>query len=95
VCPVKIDLHNQLLAWRKVLAERGLLEKSKRRMMSVAGFVLKRPWALATAGRMARLALRVSPRWLLYNRLNPWGKQRELPAPGKGSFRDWVRKRPH
>ncbi len=57
VCPVKIDLHNQLLAWRKVLTERGLVEKSKRRLMRVAGFVLKRPQALAAAGMAARMAL--------------------------------------
>jgi len=93
VCPVKIDLHNQLLAWRKVLAERGLLEKSKRRLMRAAGFVLKRPWALALAGGAARWALRWAPRRAMYNRLNPWGRQRELPAPPQESFRQWVRRR--
>jgi L-lactate dehydrogenase complex protein LldF len=92
VCPVKIDLHNQLLAWRKVIAERGLLEKSKRRLMRMASFVLRRPRLFAAAGRMGRLALRLAPRWLIYNRFNPWGRQRELPVPPRESFRQWYRR---
>lgn len=92
VCPVKIDLHNQLLAWRKVIAERGFLEKSKRRLMRMAGFVLRRPRLFAAAGRMGRLALRLAPRWMVYNRFNPWGWQRELPVPPRESFRQWYRR---
>jgi L-lactate dehydrogenase complex protein LldF len=92
VCPVKIDLHNQLLAWRKHIVARKLMKKSKRRLMWLAGAVLRRPRVYAAAGRMARTMLRLSPRWLVYNRLNPWGRQRELPPPPKESFRDWYRK---
>jgi L-lactate dehydrogenase complex protein LldF len=93
VCPVKIDLHNQLLVWRKVLAAKGLIEGSKRRMMRVAGAVLKRPWLYALAGRTGRFALRWAPRWMFYNRFNLWGKQRELPAPPGRSFRQWYQRR--
>src|SRR6185436_12806833 len=35
VCPVKIDLHHQLLAWRGEIARRGLLPASKRLSMKV------------------------------------------------------------
>jgi L-lactate dehydrogenase complex protein LldF len=93
VCPVKIDLHHQLLAWRGVLAAKGLVEKSKLRMMWAAGTVLKRPWLYKTAGWLGRVALRVTPRWLVYNRFNAWGRQRELPQPPKRSFRAWHRSR--
>ncbi len=89
VCPVKIDLHSQLLAWRKHIVARKLMKSSKRRLMWFAGAVLKRPRAYAAAGRVARTALRIAPRWLVYNRFNPWGRQRELPTPPKQSFRDW------
>lgn len=92
VCPVKIDLHNQLLHWRTRLASLGLIEPSKRRLMRLAGIVLSRPRLYAFAGRAARTMLRLAPRWLLYNRLNPWGRQRELPAAPKESFRDWYRR---
>jgi L-lactate dehydrogenase complex protein LldF len=91
VCPVKIDLHHQLLAWRKHIVARKLMKRSKRRLMWLAGAVLRRPQVYALAGRIARTALRASPRWLVYNRLNPWGRQRELPVPPKQSFRDWYR----
>ena len=92
VCPVKIDLHNQLLGWRKEIVTRGLLAPSKRRLMRLAGAVLRRPWLYAAAGRVARTVLRVAPRWAVYNRFNPWGRQRDMPAPPKQSFRDWYRK---
>jgi L-lactate dehydrogenase complex protein LldF len=26
---------------------------------------------------------------MIYNRFNPWGRQRELPLPPKESFREW------
>jgi L-lactate dehydrogenase complex protein LldF len=91
VCPVKIDLHMQLLAWRKHIVARKLMKGSKRRLMWFAGAVLNRPWLYAVSGRVARLLLRFSPRWLIYNRFNPWGRQRELPAPPQQSFRDWYR----
>jgi L-lactate dehydrogenase complex protein LldF len=67
------------------------MKGSKRRLMWLAGAVLKRPRLYSLAGRVARTALRVSPRWLVYNRLNRWGRQRELPVPPKQSFRDWYR----
>jgi L-lactate dehydrogenase complex protein LldF len=89
VCPVKIDLHMQLLAWRKHIVARKLMKGSKRRLMWLAGAVLKRPRLYAATGRAASLLLRFSPRWLIYNRLNPWGRQRELPTPPQQSFRDW------
>jgi L-lactate dehydrogenase complex protein LldF len=60
--------------------------------MRMASFVLRRPRLYAAAGRMARFTLRLAPRWLVYNRLNPWGRQRELPQPPKESFRQWYRR---
>lgn len=92
VCPVKIDLHDQLLAWRKHIVARKLMKGSKRRLMWLAGAILRRPILYSIAGRAARTILRISPKWLVYNRFNPWGRQRELPAPPKQSFREWYRK---
>jgi L-lactate dehydrogenase complex protein LldF len=91
VCPVKIDLHNQLLAWRKHLVARKLMKASKRRVMWLSGAVLRRPWLYSAAGRLGRGFLRLAPRWAIYNRFNPWGRQRELPAPPKESFRAWYK----
>ena len=93
VCPVKIDLHHQLLTWRKELAVRGLLPWSKRMSMMLASAVLKRPWLYASGGWLARKALGLLPRFAVYNPLNAWGKQRELPEPPPQSFRAWYEQR--
>ncbi len=87
VCPVKIDLHHQLLLLRGELGRNKVLPLSKRFVMAMASQVLRRPWLYRSAGSLARLALRYSPRWIVYNRLNAWGKARELPAAGKETFR--------
>jgi L-lactate dehydrogenase complex protein LldF len=89
VCPVKIDLPNQLLSWRRRIAELGLLEPSKHRLIRAAGKLLSSPRLYNVAGRLGRAALRWAPRWMMYNRFNLWGRQRDLPLPPKESFREW------
>jgi L-lactate dehydrogenase complex protein LldF len=88
VCPVKIDLHHQLLTWRREIAARGLLPRSKSLGMWGMSQVMRRPWLYQLAGRLARAIVPLLPRWVLYNRLNPWGKQRELPEFPRRSFRE-------
>jgi L-lactate dehydrogenase complex protein LldF len=88
VCPVKIDLHHQLLTWRGEIVRRGLLPWSKRLPMKALGFVLRRPRLYSFAGRMARWMMSLAPHWLLYNRLNTWGRQRDLPPVPEKSFRE-------
>ena len=93
VCPVKIDLHTQLLTWRREIAVRGLLPWSKRFSMKLGRVVLGNTWLFTTAGRVGRWVFPLLPRFLVYNRLNPWGKQRELPPMPKQSFRELYRQR--
>ncbi len=95
VCPVKIDLHHQLLTWRRELNVRGLIPLSKRLAMRATSFVFQRPWLYRTAGNTARWLLPRLPRWAIYNRLNPWGRQRELPEPPAESFRQQYERRRH
>ncbi len=40
--------------------------------MKMLSWVLQSPILFRSAGWFARLALRVSPRWLVYNRFNTW-----------------------
>ncbi len=93
VCPVKINIHEQLLIWRRELVKKGLLPLTKRWAMSIGSAVLQRPWLYQMVGGMGRMALKLLPRFLVYSRLNPWGKQRELPTPPKQSFRDQFKAR--
>jgi L-lactate dehydrogenase complex protein LldF len=87
VCPVKIDLHHQLLTFRRDLARQGLVPWTKRVAMRVTAAVLARAWLYRLAGWLARKALRVLPRALVYSRLNAWGRARELPDVPLESFR--------
>lgn len=87
VCPVKIDLHHQLLTWRREIHVQGHLAKSKVFAMKAVSHVMRRPFIFRTLGKLARIGLRWSPRSLVYNASNIWGRKRELPEPPKHSFR--------
>lgn len=93
VCPVKINLHEQLFIWRSKIAEQKLLPASKRIAMKVGGKVLGTGWMYQLSGKVGRTALRVLPRWMVYSPLNPWGRQRDLPPAPKHSFREQLRQR--
>jgi len=93
VCPVRIDLHQQLLAWRGELRARGLLPRSKLRAARVAAFLFRHPRAYACAGGLARFALRVLPSAVLRPFTGGWTDGRELPQPPPASFRDQYRRR--
>ncbi|MCB8878967.1 lactate utilization protein [Acidisoma cellulosilytica] len=95
VCPVKINIHDQLYKWRRVIAERGLLPKNKALSLRIAGYVLASPRLYRLATGAARMAVRHLPRALLYSKLNSWGRDREVPAAPKESFAAWAaRNRP-
>lgn len=93
VCPVKIPLDEQLLALRGEMAAGHHLSFSKRWMMKGLSFVFQRTWLYSSLGRLARWTLPLMPRPFIYNRLNDWGRQREIPSPPKKSFRELYRER--
>jgi L-lactate dehydrogenase complex protein LldF len=89
VCPVKIDISDQIYKWRRVVAAKGMLKLSKKVGMSALGTTLAHPAVFHVAESAADSALEHLPRFLLYNPLNPWGKHRELPTVPKQTFRQW------
>jgi len=93
VCPVRIDLHHQLLALRQELARHKLVPWHKRLMLRLAAWVLAWSSVYRALGWLARRLGAVMPRWLLYARWNIWGRQRELPAMPRRSFRAQYRRR--
>lgn len=88
VCPVKINLHEQLLTLRREVALAGQLAWSKRVAMKFAAYLFRRPALYGLTGKLGRFALRTFPRALIYGPWNPWGKQRDLPPAPKRSFRE-------
>jgi L-lactate dehydrogenase complex protein LldF len=91
VCPVKIDLHHQLLTWRKEIAVRGLVPWSKRFALGATSQLMQRPKLFNFVGWLSRRIVPLLPRFLIYNSLNPWGRKRELPVFPKQSFREMYR----
>jgi L-lactate dehydrogenase complex protein LldF len=92
VCPVRINIHEQIYRWRQIIAERNQLPFVKRESMRVAGVVLASPTLYRAAVETAATGLEHLPRFMMYNRLNAWGRQRELPAAPRSTFRQWYLK---
>lgn len=92
VCPVKINLHEQILAWRGELAKQGELSLSKKVIMKALGKLYANPKAYRQAIQMGDKILQYLPHFVVYNRLNAWGRQRDLPEAPKKTFHSWYKK---
>lgn len=92
VCPVKIDIHNQLYQWRQEISEKKLLPPIKMYSLRIAGKILSGNGWYDLSGTMGRWAIRNLPRKLVYHRVNVWGRDRELPEAPKESFKQWYKK---
>ena len=93
VCPVRIDLHHQLLAWRGELVKLGLVPLGKRLSAKAGGLLLGSPLLYRIAGSLMRLAFAILPKALLEGRWNPWARGRALPQPPPRTFREEWRRR--
>ena len=88
VCPVKIDIHDQLYKWRQVLVKNGHTTASKKVGMNVLSQILSHPLIYKFSGSVGRWVMRTLP-FMVNNKLNPWYKQREMPKASSTSFRSW------
>ena len=91
VCPVKINIHEQIADWRTVMSETHELPVMKKAMMQAAGLLLSSPKLYRAALPMADSALKHLPRFVVYNRLNTWGRGREVPPVPAQTFHQWYR----
>ncbi|ANQ51794.1 lactate utilization protein [Flammeovirga sp. MY04] len=89
VCPVKIDIHMQLYKWRQLVMKETNYDKSKQIGMKFAGKAMGSPTLFNLIGKMGNIFLK-GPRALIYNGLNAWGIDRELPVPTE-TFDDWYK----
>jgi len=91
VCPVKINIHEQLYAWRQEITQaEGMSPKSI--SMQVGNGIFKSPLLYQLSGKLLRTALKTLPNGLIYHPLNAYGKNRDLPKLPKESFKDWFKK---
>jgi L-lactate dehydrogenase complex protein LldF len=91
VCPVKIDIHDQLYKWRQTLVTSGHAKSETTNKMRAMEFVLSRPSVYKAAGKIGRWLMKYIPA-AVNNRFNPWYKQREMPLPPDESFGSWYQK---
>ncbi len=64
---------------------------AKNASMKMMGWVLSSPKVYDISGKAARWVLKNTP-FVVSNKLNPWFKHREMPAPPKQSFKEWYKK---
>src|SRR3984957_15147399 len=91
VCPVKINIHEQIYAWRGVMDQHHQVNLAKKAALKVAGKVMSRPELYRVATTMVDDALKVLPHFAIYNDLNAWGKHRDVPAAPKQTFHQWYK----
>ena len=91
VCPVKINIHEQLWKWRQVIVAEGYADSTKTIGMKTMAYLFSKPSVYRFAGKMGRKMMKTFPA-LTNNKLNVWYKQREMPEPPKESFREWYLK---
>jgi L-lactate dehydrogenase complex protein LldF len=88
VCPVKIDIHEQIYGWREVMEEKGQIQTVKKQAMKVADKVLSNPTLYQIATTSVSTALDVLPHFAIYNKLNAWGKHRDVPEAASETFHE-------
>jgi len=90
VCPVHIDIANQIMQWRKVMMKKKLAPWLRRQMFGIADEIMGSPKLFRMAEKAGYAGEKILPNNLLYiDSLNAYGKHHDLPEIKKETFRDW------
>lgn len=88
VCPVKINIHDQLYLWRQEIMESGGASFKKRIEMNILAMILLKPKLFRLTVKLLGFLMN-NAGFLIKNRFNPWFRQREMPEPAKMTFTQW------
>ena len=91
VCPVKVNLSEQIYRWRQNLDSLGKADPMKKAMSAGMEYLFGHPSLYSTSLRFAPLANHL-PRLLMYNKLNGWGIGHEMPEFPRESFQTMWKK---
>ncbi|AQX87099.1 lactate utilization protein [Elizabethkingia bruuniana] len=91
VCPVQIDLHNQLYELRQEVIASGLGEPVKNFSMKLMARSLSNAKKYEKLRKKVKFGYRYTP-FLLKSGINPWYKHREMPEMPEESFKEWYKK---
>jgi L-lactate dehydrogenase complex protein LldF len=89
VCPVKIDIHQQLYEWRQEVVKNGFDHRVKFWIMDKLSILLGSPGRYISASRWLKKVLRILPASVLNAPINNWTKARNLPKSPKHTFKEW------
>lgn len=92
VCPVKIDIHEQLYKWRQIVSEENLLDRKKKWGLKIGTKILASATLYNWAGKAFRFSAKVFPFLVNNGHLNPWAKNRKMPELPDQSFKEWFQK---
>lgn len=92
VCPIKIDLDSQLYNHRQDLTAQDIIDPKKKYIMKLTAWLMSHPTLFDLAGKIARKIVPLLPKGLIYNKLNVWGKQRDMAPMPKESFKELYKK---
>lgn len=85
VCPVKVNLSEQIYRWRQNLDSLGNADPMKKAMSAGMEYLFGHPGLYSMSLKFAPLANHL-PRLLMYNKLNGWGIGHEMPEFPRKSF---------
>lgn len=91
VCPVKVNLSEQIYRWRQNLDSLGKADPMKKAMSQGMEYLFDHPALYNTALKFAPLANHL-PHALMYNKLNGWGFGHEMPEFPHESFQSMWKK---
>ena len=88
VCPVRINIHEQLYQWRQEIVRAGKASWSEIILMRITGQILRRPVVYKIVSQLVRLI----PSGLIEFFAGRWMRQREIPVLPPSTFKEWFRK---
>ena len=93
VCPVKINIHEQLYQWRQIITKNVTQPVVKTSILKMAGIILGHSKVYGFFGKSTRFMLKYLPKSIVNSKINTWGKARDLPKVENDNFEDWYKKR--
>jgi len=89
VCPVRIDIHDQLYRWRQEVVKHTTAGRWNTMVMKYAARIFSSPSQYRKFSGFAGTMLRIPGMRKLISRISGWGKARELPVQPSQTFRQW------
>lgn len=88
VCPVKINIHEQIFYWRQRIVQSIPQPILKSLSMKLTSYLFQSPTLYKIGTKFAKFALSVLPSSLVKKLVKPWSQHREIPKIANKSFKE-------